>query len=104
MTELISAFGVLGIVILALLIMTRTITVEDAAKAFMKAFAAILLLIFAIRYVSAAFSEIATSAGHFASWLALIALAILGILLAAWITGKIWVNRKRTSKGGEQYE
>lgn len=97
MTECLSALSVVGIVILAFLIMTRIVTVQDAAKAIAQAFLVILLPILAIGLLRSLVPPAVVTLGDLASWLALIAFAIIGIGVVAWIGRWALTHSKKLS-------
>jgi O-antigen ligase len=85
-TECLSALCTLGIVVIAILVITRTISVDDALKSIGKAFVLMLVLYFAVCMlagpVSAGLTALVALLAKVVRWL-VVAVIVAGLLILA---------------------
>jgi len=107
-TECISAICTLGLVVLAILITTRVISLEDALKAIGKAFLLLFILYFAVcMLVSPVRAGLAALVALLATairWLVVAVIIIAPLILLLWMLSRTSVTRlnaKSNRDGGE---
>jgi hypothetical protein len=107
-TECISAICTLGLVVLAILITTRAISLEDALKAMGKAFLLLFILYFAVCMlvspVRAGFAALVALLATAIRWLVVAVIIIAPLILLLWMLLRKSVMRrsaKSNRDGGE---
>jgi hypothetical protein len=107
-TECISAICTLGIVVLAILITTRAISLEDALKTIGKAFLLLFILYFAVCMlaspVRAGLATLVTLLATAIRWLVVAVIVIALLILLLWMLSRKSVTRrsvKSNRDGGE---
>ena len=105
MIQLISALCVLGMVILALLIMTNAISLGQAAKTFGQAFAFLVVALWAICVLEGLLAVAISAAKSLAVWIAILAFVMIGLAVLVRITYTVWMRLQRDSvKRERDYE
>src|SRR5258708_4925317 len=97
MVQCISAFCVLGIVLLALLIMTRAVSLEQAFKTFGQAFAVVVIAVWAVCVLKGLVAVAALALKSLAVWIAILAFVMIGVAVLVRIVSKFWVRLQRDS-------
>jgi hypothetical protein len=107
-TQCISALCTLGIVVLAILITTRAISLEDALKAIGKAFLLLFILYFAVCIlaspVRAGLAALVALLATAIRWLVVAVIVIALLILLLWMLSRKSVRRLNTKSnrdGGE---
>jgi hypothetical protein len=97
MVPCISALCVVGVVGLALLIMTRAVSLEQAFKTFGQAFVVVVIALWAICVLKGLVAVAVSALKSLAAWIAIIAFAIIGLAVLLLIVSKAWMRLQRDS-------
>lgn len=97
MVQCASALCVLGLVILALLIMTNAISLEEAIKAFGRGFALLIVALWAICVLNGLVPVVVSALKSLVVWIAILALVMIGLAVFVRIISKVWMRLQRDS-------
>jgi hypothetical protein len=97
MIQLISALCVLGVVIIALLIMTNAISLEEAIKAFGRGFALLIVALWAICVLKGLVAVAVSALRSLAIWIAIIAFVMLGFAVLVRSISRACMRSQRDS-------
>jgi hypothetical protein len=103
--ECISALCVLGMIILALLIMTNAISLEQAIKAFGQSFALLIVALWAVCVLKGLVAVAVSALRSLAGWIAILAFVMIGLAVLVRVISKVWMRLQKDSvKPGGDYE
>lgn len=105
MIECISALCILGVVILSLLVMTNTISLEQALKALGQAFVLLIVALWALCALKGLMAVAASVLKSLEVWIAILAFVITVLAVLVRVISKVWMRLQKTSvKREEDYE
>jgi len=101
-TLVISMLGFLGIILLAILVMIRVISVEQAGAVFIRGLVAFLLVVWALCIVKGLLPVALRALERLMPWLTIVCLVAIGLLVLLHVTARWARHREKQSKRGDR--